>query len=437
MVNLLFCRAAVLSSDLDIIPSELEKLFFFPVKFKAMQKFIKNLIQKNSSKIVLVVLDGLGGVPVNGKTELEAADTPNLDALAKESACGLHTPVDMGITPGSGPGHFALFGYDPVECQIGRGILEALGLRLEVRNTDVSVRCNYATIKDGLIVDRRAGRIPTEQSRKLTEKLQAGIKTIDDAELIFAPGMEHRFAVMLRFPAPLELDAGAIDDTDPQLEGKAPLSPAPLSKNAERVSRVAEKLITSFHELLKDEKQANFVLMRGFSVKPDLPTFQDAFGLKALAIATYPMYGGLAKLVGMDTPLVSGTVADEIDFLKKHYDDYDFFFLHVKKVDSYGEDGNFAEKAARISEFDELLPRILDLKPDVLIITGDHSTPALMKSHSWHPVPVLLKSPYVLGGLCSSFGERECHKGELGLFRTFKLMPLALAHARRLKKFGA
>jgi 2,3-bisphosphoglycerate-independent phosphoglycerate mutase len=416
---------------------QLEKFFFYTVIFITMQNLIKNLIQKNSSKIVLVVLDGLGGVPVNGKTELEAADTPNLDALAKESACGLHIPVDMGITPGSGPGHFALFGYNPVECQIGRGILESLGLKLDVKNTDVSVRCNYATIKDGLITDRRAGRIPTEQSRKLTEKLQSEIKTIDEAELIFGPGMEHRFAVILRFPEPLEPDSAAIDDTDPQLEGKAPLYPAPLSKNAERVSRVAEKLIDTVHELLKDEKQANYILMRGFSVKPVLPTFQEVFGLKALAIATYPMYGGLAKLVGMDTPEISGTVSDEIDFLKKNYNDYDFFFLHVKKIDSYGEDGNFAEKAARISEFDELLPRILDLKPDVLIITGDHSTPALMKSHSWHPVPVLLKSPYVLGGLCSSFSERECHKGELGLFQTIKLMPLALAHAKRLKKFGA
>jgi len=402
-----------------------------------MQKLIKNLVQKNSSKIVLVVLDGLGGVPVDGKTELEAAVTPNLDALARESACGLHIPVDMGITPGSGPGHFALFGYDPIECQIGRGILEALGLRLDVKNTDIAVRCNYATLRDGLIIDRRAGRIPTDQSRKITERLQSEIPAIDDVELIFAPGMEHRFAVLLRFPEPLEPDAAAIDDTDPQLEGNAPLSPAPRSKNAERAARVAEKLISAVQEVLKDEKQANYILMRGFSVKPELPTFQEAFGLKALAIATYPMYGGLAKLVGMDTPVVSGSVADEIDFLKKNYADYDFFFLHVKKVDSYGEDGNFAEKAARISEFDELLPRILDLKPDVLIITGDHSTPALMKSHSWHPVPLLLKSPYVLGRLCSSFSERECHKGELGVFRTVKLMPLALAHAKRLKKFGA
>jgi 2,3-bisphosphoglycerate-independent phosphoglycerate mutase len=402
-----------------------------------MQDLIKNLVQKNSSKIVMVVLDGLGGLPVDGRTELETADTPNLDALAKKSACGLHLPVELGITPGSGPGHFSLFGYDPLDCQIGRGILEALGLRLDVRNTDVAVRCNYATIKDGLIKDRRAGRIPTEQSRKLTEKLQTEIKKIDDAELIFAPGMEHRFAILLRFPEPLAFDAGAIDDTDPQLEGKAPLYPVPHAKNAERVSKIAEKLISRVHEVLKGEEQANFILMRGFSVKPDLPAFEDAFGLKAVAIATYPMYGGLAKLVGMDTPVVTGTVADEIDFLKKTYNDYDFFFLHVKKIDSYGEDGNFREKAARISEFDELLPGILELNPDVLIITGDHSTPAVMKGHSWHPVPVLINSPYVLGGLCNAFSERECHKGELGLFRTVKLMPIALAHARRLKKFGA
>lgn len=402
-----------------------------------MQELIKNLTQKNSSKIILVVLDGLGGLPVNGKTELETANTPNLDALAKASACGLHIPVDIGITPGSGPGHFGLFGYDPIECRIGRGILEALGLKLDVRKTDIAVRCNYATIRDTLIVDRRAGRIPTEHSRKLTEKLQAEIKTIDEAELIFAPGMEHRFAVLMRFPEPLEPDAAAIEDTDPQLEGRAPLYPSPLSKNAERVSRVAEKFINIVHEVLKDEKQANYILMRGFSVKPDLPTFQETYGLKALAIATYPMYGGLAKLVDMETAEVKGDVADEIDFLEKNYKNYDFFFLHVKKIDSYGEDGNFTEKAARISEFDELLPRILGLNADVVMITGDHSTPAVMKSHSWHPVPALLKSPYVLGGLCNSFSERECHKGELGIFKTVKLMPLALAHSKRLKKFGA
>jgi 2,3-bisphosphoglycerate-independent phosphoglycerate mutase len=402
-----------------------------------MQKLLKHLIQKNSSKIVLVVLDGLGGLPVNGKTELEAADTPNLDALARAGACGLHVPVAYGITPGSGPGHFSLFGYDPVEFQIGRGILEALGLGMEVKKTDICLRCNYATIEDGIIKDRRAGRIPNELSGKITERLQSTVKKIDDAEIHFAPGMEHRFAVIFRFPEPLTAAADAVNDTDPQKEGKAPLMPVASSPAADRVAKVAEKFVAEVSAALKEEKQANYILLRGFSVMPHLPSFDEAYGLNAVAIANYPMYGGLAKLVGMYTPHVSGGVQDEIDFLKANYETYDFFFLHVKKVDSYGEDGNFKEKCRRIEEFDALLPQILSLGPEVLIVTGDHSTPALLKGHSWHPVPVLIKSPYVLGGLCSAFSERECTKGELGIFPTVNLMPLALANAGRLKKFGA
>jgi len=402
-----------------------------------MQKLVRSLVQKNSSKIILVVLDGLGGLPVNGKTELETAATPNMDTLARVSACGLHTPVAAGITPGSGPGHLSLFGYDPLEFQIGRGILEALGLGIEIRKTDVAVRCNYATIRDGLITDRRAGRIPTEQSRKLTERLQKEISKIDGAEITFAPGMEHRFAVIMRFSEELATDAAQIPDTDPQQEGKSPLKPEPLSKNAEKVAAVAEKVIAQVHEVLKNEEKANFALMRGFSGMPDIPTFEQAYGLNALAIATYPMYRGLATLVGMHAPTLEGSVDDEIAFLKAQYDNYDFFFLHVKKVDSYGEDGNFAEKAKRIEEFDALLPKIMALHPDVLAITGDHSTPAMMKGHSWHPVPMLLKSPYVLGGLCSSFSERECTRGEYGIFPTIQLMPYMLANALRLKKFGA
>lgn len=402
-----------------------------------MQKLIKPLVQKNDTRILMIILDGIGGLPVNGKTELDAANTPNLDALAKESACGLHIPVAIGITPGSGPGHLGLFGYDPKECQIGRGVFEALGLGLEIKRTDVAVRCNYATIKDGLIIDRRAGRISTEHSRKLTEKLQKELGKIDEAELIFAAGMEHRFAVLLRFPETLEPDAAMIADTDPQKEGKAPLYPSPSAKNSEQASRIAEKFINMAHEILRDEEKANYILMRGFSVMPNIPTFQEAFGLKALAIAVYPMYRGLAKLVEMEAPALAGTVEDEIAFLKEKYNEYDFFFVHVKKIDSYGEDGNFEGKVAQIEHFDGLLPRILDLKPDVLIITGDHSTPSVMKSHSWHPVPVLIKSPYVLGSTASGFSERECLKGELSIFPTVSLMPLALANSLRLKKFGA
>lgn len=402
-----------------------------------MQKVIKDLLQKNNTKIMLIVLDGIGGLPVNGKTELEAAKKPNLDSLAKKSACGLHIPVAIGITPGSGPGHFSLFGYDPFEWEIGRGVLEALGLGIELKKTDVAIRANYATIENGIIKDRRAGRIPTEENKKIAKKLQEKIRKIDDVEVIFAPGMEYRSAIVLRFPKPLPEGSASVKDNDPQKVGNPPLSVVPETRQARNVAKIVEKFIAQVTDVIKNEPKANYMLLRGFSQIPDIPRFEEVFGLKAICIAVYPMYRGLARLVGMDAPALTGDISEEIDFLKKHYRDYDFFFLHFKKIDSYGEDGNFKGKVKKIEEFDRALPRILRLNPDVLIITGDHSTPSVMKSHSWHPVPVLLKSPYVLGGMCRAFTERECTKGELGIFPTINLMPLALANAGRLKKFGA
>jgi 2,3-bisphosphoglycerate-independent phosphoglycerate mutase len=402
-----------------------------------MQNIVRSIVQKNNTKIILIVLDGLGGLPVKGKSELESADSPNLDLLAQNSACGLHMPVALGITPGSGPGHLALFGYDPVEWQIGRGVLEALGLGIELKKTDIAIRCNYATIENGIIKDRRAGRILTNKSKEITEELQEKIKKIDDVEVIFSPGMEHRFAVVLRFAEPLEKGSAAIKDTDPQKEGNTPLDVIPETPQAERVAKVIEKLIKAIEAVIKNQEKANFVLLRGIAQVPDIPHFEDIYKLKPLAIANYPMYRGLARLIGMEAPAIKGDVKEEIDSLKQNYKEYDFFFFHVKKVDSYGEDGNFTGKVEQIEKFDRMLPMILALNPDVLIITGDHSTPSLLKGHSWHPVPVLLKSPYVFGGLCKSFSERECLKGEFGIFPTVNLMPLALANALRLKKFGA
>jgi 2,3-bisphosphoglycerate-independent phosphoglycerate mutase len=402
-----------------------------------MQNFIQDLIQKNNTKILLIVLDGLGGLPLDGKTELDSADKPNLDALAAQSACGLHVPVATGITPGSGPGHLSLFGYDPIEWQIGRGVLEALGLGIELRKTDIAIRVNYATIDNGIIRDRRAGRPPTEESRKITERLQAKIRKIKKVEVIFAPGMEHRFAVVLRFPEPIPKGSDAIKDTDPQKEGKTPLPVTPSTPQAKKVAKVVEKLISNISDVIKNEPKANYILLRGFSQVPDIPHFNETYGLKSLCIAVYPMYRGLARLLGMEAPAIKGDIAEETEFLKKNYHDYDFFFMHVKKIDSYGEDGNFWGKVSKIEEFDKFLPEILQLNFDTVIITGDHSTPAVLKSHSWHPVPVLLKSPYVLGNTCRAFSERECLKGELGIFPTIHLMPLALANTGRLKKFGA
>lgn len=402
-----------------------------------MQDLIKDLVIRNNTKIILVVLDGIGGLPIEGKTELEFANTPNLDNLARQSACGLHVPVAIGITPGSGPGHLGLFGYDPIRFLIGRGILEALGIGMEVKNTDIAVRCNYATIKDGIIKDRRAGRIPTEENKKLIERLQKEITFVDEVKIIFASGMEHRFVCLMRFPEPLPQGSSSIGDTDPQKEGNQPLPLRASTLEAEKVIRVAEKLISKAVDVIKDEEKANYILLRGFSQMPHMPTFQDTYGLRAMAIATYPMYRGLASLVGMDAPEIKGDIKEEIEFLISKYRDYDFFFLHIKKMDSYGEDGNFKAKVEKIEEFDRALPEILRLNPDVLIITGDHSTPSILKGHSWHPVPVLLKSPYVLGGTSQAFTERECLKGELGILPTINLMPLCLANAGRLKKFGA
>jgi 2,3-bisphosphoglycerate-independent phosphoglycerate mutase len=402
-----------------------------------LQRLVKDLIQKNDTKILLVVLDGLGGLPIGGKTELDAADKPNLDHLAARSACGLHIPVGIGITPGSGPGHLSLFGYDPIEWQIGRGVLEALGLGVELKNTDIAIRINYATIEKGIIVDRRAGRIPTDESRKITERLQKRIRMIGDVELIFSPGMEHRFAAVLRFPEALPKGAASIKDTDPQKEGKTPVPVTPEIPQAEKVARVVEKLISEITVVIRNEPKANYVLLRGFSQVPDIPKFEEVYGLKSLCIAVYPMYRGLARLIGMEAPALTGDIKEEIEFLKRSYNDYDFFFLHVKKLDSYGEDGNFKGKVSKIEEFDDALQEILGLDPDVLMITGDHSTPSVLKGHSWHPVPVLLNSPYVLGKTCETFSERDCIKGELGIFPTVNLMPLALANAGRLKKFGA
>lgn len=398
---------------------------------------ISFLIQKNNTKIIFIILDGIGGLPINGKTELEMAVKPNLDALARVSACGLHIPVAHGITPGSGPGHFGVFGYDPTKYEIGRGVLEALGLGIELEKTDVALRCNYATLKEGIITDRRAGRIPTEKNIELTKRLSEKIKEIDGVKIILRPGKEHRFCLVMRFPRKVSEKEAMVTDTDPQKEGNAPNEPLPLTEEAEEVSKISKKFIEKAREILKNEERANYVLLRGFSALPDIPSFEQKYGVKACSIAVYPMYRGITKLLGMEIIPVEGDIKEEVDILKKNYKNYDFFFLHVKKIDSFAEDGNFEGKVKKIEEFDIYLPEILSLNPNVLVITGDHSTPCLLKAHSWHPVPLLIKSPYVLGGTTNAFTERECLKGELGIIPATVIMSLVLANSLRLRKFGA
>lgn len=395
---------------------------------------IRSLKQKNDTKIVLLVADGIGGLPMEpgGPTELEAAKTPNLDALAKQGVLGSMIPIKPGITPGSGPGHLGLFGYEPLKFAIGRGVLEATGIGFKLGPNDVAIRCNFCTLdSSGKIVDRRAGRIPTEESAPLAKKLRQ--VTIPDVEVFVEPVKEHRFVVVFRG----EGLGGNVEDTDPQKTGVAPLKPVADDAASRRTAEVAREFVKQAQEILAGEEKANGLTMRGFSVKPAIPPYEELYGLKAAAIASYPMYKGLAHLVGMEVVGEPSTLDEEIEMLAKVWDDFDFFFVHFKYTDSRGEDGDFDAKVKMIEQFDSVVPRITKLNPDVLVVTGDHSTPAKMASHSWHTVPVLLAADLCRTDACQAFSETEANRGGLGHFEAMYLMSLALAHADRLGKFGA
>jgi len=396
---------------------------------------MKELHIASQTKIVMLVIDGLGGLPVEpgGPTELEAARTPNLDALAAESICGLSVPISPGVTPGSGPAHLALFGYDPLRYEIGRGVLEACGIGFPLERSDVAARGNFCSAdENGLITDRRAGRIPTERGAELCEILRA--IQLPDVETFVEPVKEYRFVLVLRG----EDLSGGLTETDPQQLGVPPRQVKALIPEAQPTAELFNQWIAQAQELLADQHPANMVLLRGPDKTPLLPGMAEVYGLRAAAIASYPMYRGVAKLVGMDILETGEIPEEEVETLKTHWAEYDFFFFHIKKTDSAGEDGDFARKASVIEHVDEaVVPAIASLEPDVFIVTGDHSTPALLKSHSWHPVPTLLRSRYCRPDEVKAFGERACMRGGLGVFPATDLMPLAMANALRLTKYGA
>lgn len=395
---------------------------------------IKDIARPTPSKIILVVIDGLGGLPhpETGRTELESAKTPNLDRLAREGICGLMDPVGPGIIPGSAPGHLALFGYDPLRFSVGRGVLEALGIDFDLKEGDVAARGNFCTIDGrGLITDRRAGRIPSQKCIELCQLLDGA--NIEGVNLFVSPVKEHRFVVVFRG----EGLSSELGDSDPQRHGVAPKAVIALSSEAPKAADIANEFIARARAALADHYPANMVLLRGFSQYPDFPKMSEVFKLRPAAIASYPMYRGLAKVVGME-PLSTGTtIEEELATLAQHYDSYDFFFLHVKETDIAGEDGDFDRKVRIIEEVDSALPRLIGLNPDVIIVTGDHSTPAVLKGHSWHPIPFLLHSQWCRPDPVEEFSERACSFGSLGRFLATHVMPLALANALKLDKFGA
>ena len=395
---------------------------------------IKEIAKASATKIVLLVIDGLGGLPnpETGKTELETAYTPNLDALAAKSICGLADPVGPGITPGSAPGHLALFGYEPTSFNIGRGVLEALGIDFDLEPEDIAARGNFCTVdKAGLVTDRRAGRISTEQNIKLCQLLNG--LAIDEIKIIVRPLKEHRLVVIFRGEG-LSADIG---DSDPQRVGVAPKAITALAPEASRMASIASQFIAQVETILAEHHPANMVLLRGFSRHPWFPTMGEIYKLKPAAIASYPMYRGLAKVVGMEILKTGTTIEDEFQTLRQNYASHDFFFVHIKGTDTAGEDGDFDTKVALLEEVDKALPSVTALKPDVIVVTGDHSTPALLKTHSWHPLPVLLYSKWCRHDRVNEFSESACISGGLGRFPATGLMPLAMANALKLNKFGA
>ena len=398
---------------------------------------MNELSVKTDSKIVLLVLDGLGGLPVEGsegKTELEAASTPNLDDLAASSDLGLSRPVAAGVSPGSGPGHLALFGYDPVRYLVGRGVLSALGVGFDLGRNDLAARINFATLDgSGKISDRRAGRIPSEKGEELVELLNENV-SLDGVEVFITHEKEYRAVVVFRG----EGLSDALSDTDPQRVGLEPLPVKPTysSHEAEHSASIANAFVEKANEVLADQHPANTVLLRGFGMHPALPSFEETYELDAAAIASYPMYKGLARLAGMDLLKEGEGIAGEFETLKENWDAHDFFFVHVKPPDAAGEDGDFERKSAVIEEVDALIPDLVGLGPDALGITGDHATPARLKSHSWHGVPFLLHSPYTLP-TANTFGERSCAGGSLGVFPAEEIMGYLMGHALKLNRYGA
>ena len=396
--------------------------------------FLEELCSPTNSKIILLVVDGLGGLPrpETGKSELEEAYTPNLDDLAVRSACGLTVPVGPGIIPGSGPGHLALFGYDPLKYAIGRGVLEALGIGIDLGPNDIAVRCNFCTVDDaGRLIDRRAERIRSSESEPLVDQL-AGI-TMEGAELLVEPVQDYRFVVVFK----AEGLGQEVSDTDPQRLGVQPLNPVGTDQPSNMTARLAAQFIDTARNMLGSRQTANMILMRGFSKIPAWPQFAPSYKLDPCAVAAYPMYRGLAGLVGMKVVPTGHDFDAELDTVEEHIREHDFVFLHYKPADTAGEDGNFDAKVVALEELDRRIPRLLGLGADVVAVAGDHSTPSVLAAHSWHPVPLLINSEFTAGVGSDGFTERSCARGHLGTQPATSLMFHLLAHAGKLKKYGA
>ena len=402
---------------------------------------VEDLVQETESRIVLLVIDGVGDIPHPDhgfKTPLEVAKTTNLDKLAKKSVLGRLVPVHYGITPGSGPGHLGLFGYDPRNYVLGRGVMEALGLDIQLFPSDVAARGNFVTLdSNGTIINRRGGkgdeRLKTEETARRVELLTSKVDKILSIEILVTGGLDHRFVAIFRGR---EMRSN-MTDSDPQKEGQPILKIRALDSNSQISAQIANEFILRANRALADYEYGNGIVLRGFSKRPNWPSMKQRFKLNCCAIAEYPMYRGLAQVLGMDKVSAGPTPKEAFQAYVDNYKKYTFFFIHVKKSDSYGESGQFENKVKVIEEVDAALPTLFEKMPECLVITGDHSTPVYMKSHSWHPVPLLIHSDVCGADQAKKFTENECNIGGLSTFPSRHLMNVILANAGKLSKYGA
>ncbi|MGH2767560.1 MAG: 2,3-bisphosphoglycerate-independent phosphoglycerate mutase [Actinomycetota bacterium] len=399
-----------------------------------MDNLVASLATDGPGKIVLVVMDGLGGIRTAASgSELAEARTPDLDRLAGEGSSGLHTVVAPGITPGSGAGHLALFGYDPLVYQLGRGVLSAAGVGFDLTPGDVAARVNFCTLDgSGAVVDRRAGRISDEVNRRLCRAIREHLDLGGKAEVFLETERDHRALLVLRG----EGLSPKVADTDPQITGALPKDPEALVPEAGPTAALLSEALTQIRSILAGER-ANFILLRGFDSLRELPSFGDRYRLRAVGVAAYPMYLGIARLLGMASVASPPVFAGTVDAVEQAWEAHSFFYVHYKKTDSSGEDGNFEAKVSAIEEVDAEMPRIEALGPEVICVTGDHATPSQLRAHSWHPVPFLMWGPRVGVDSVSRFDEEAARVGAFGLQSAKDLMALMLAAAGRLAKFGA
>ncbi len=391
--------------------------------------------QNDGGSIVLLVMDGVGDIPDDrGRTPLEAARTPNLDRIARKASLGRTIPIAPGVTAGSVAGHLALLGYDPMAVKIGRGPIDALGVGVDLQPGDVVMRGNFATVKDGIVIDRRAGRLPGDTAAELCFALNAKLRfKFEGIETQIAQTAEHRFVLHLRG----NNLSPQITDTDPGQNG---LPAKPCRANAPQAARTAE-IVNIVAKAAADFlmiNRANAILLRGAGARPHLASFNDHYGLNAMAVATYPTYRGIAAACGMELyPMMPSDAHDAINFAVSALqgpNKHQFIFIHYKNTDTAGEDGNFDAKVAAIEHLDAALKPLVDQPPDVLVVAGDHPTPVAMRGHSWHPVPLMIASKWTPGGKNQRYTERQCADGELGTIKATDVMALAMGHAKRLRK---